>query len=242
MMRVSPKNVRLVLAVAFTLASLVLLGWSLWPYGRGVRSQTILPSEMQLSVPAGAGIAPGVPETRLLRLDFPQAIRAGDMDVVRLTLDVDAQGNLTPTVTAAGKVTQGADVHPNAYDNYNVLAEARLDMAGMVVLPAEAVSEPVLPGHGVIFLWSMRPTELGDHRGTVWLFLHFVPKSGGAQSRQPLSAQGIEIGANALFGLLTGPARWLGVVGTFISALLGLPYLAAALAGLRKKSETRNEK
>jgi len=179
---------------------------------------------------------PAVPETRMLTLEFPPAIRVGDSDVVRLTLEVDAQGNLTPSASTAGNITQGQVLSiPNLYDTHNVLAEARLDMAGMEVRPADTVSEPLLPGQSAIFFWSVRPAEVGKYRGTIWLFLRFVPKNGGQESRQPLSAQGIEIEANSLFGIAAGPARWLGVAGTFISSVLGLPFLEQALKWLWKR-------
>jgi hypothetical protein len=181
-----------------------------------------------------------VPETRLLTLEFPPAIRAGDSDVVRLTLAVDTQGNLTPTVSAAGDVIRGETVSiPNVYQTHNVLAEARLDMAGMDVRPADTVGEPLLPGQSATFFWSVRPAEVGNYRGTVWLFLHFVPKDGGQESRQPLSAQPIEIEATSLFGIPAGTARWLGVAGTFLSSVLGLPFLEQALRWLLKRVRNR---
>lgn len=179
---------------------------------------------------------PAVPERRMLTLDFPPFIRAGDSDVIRLTLEVDAQGNLTPTASAAGNVIQGQVVSiPNVYNTHNVLAEARLDMAGMEVRPADTVSQPLLPGQSAIYFWSVRPTDAGKYRGTVWLFLRFVPKDGGAESRQAISAQVIEIESTALFGIQAGAARWLGVAGTFLSSVLGLPFLEEALKWLWKR-------
>src|SRR6185436_1663553 len=124
---------------------------------------------------------------------------------------------------------------PNVYDTHNVLAEARLDMAGMEVRPAETVSQPLLPGQSATYFWSVRPVDVGKYRGTVWLFLHFVPKGAGEESRQALSAQVIEIESTALFGIQSGPARWLGVAGTFFSSLLGLPFLEEALKWLFKR-------
>ncbi len=47
----SPSRLRLILAIVFTLASLTLLVWSLWPYDRIIRRQFIHPTEMQLPTP-----------------------------------------------------------------------------------------------------------------------------------------------------------------------------------------------
>jgi hypothetical protein len=179
---------------------------------------------------------PAVPETRMLTLEFPPVIRAGDSDVIRLTLEVDARGNLTPTAAVAGNTTRGEVVSiPNVYDTHNVLAEARLDLAGMEVRPAQTVSEPLQPGQTATFFWSVRPTDVGTFRGTVWFFLRFVPKDGGQESRQTLSAQMIEIEASSFFGIAAGPARWLGMAGMFLSSVLGLPFLEQALKWLLKR-------
>jgi len=181
-------------------------------------------------------LPPAVPETRTLSLEFPPIIRAGDSDVITLTLEVDAQGNLTPIVSSAGNVTRSEVVSiPNVYETHNVLAEARLDMAGVEIRPTDTVSQPLLPGQPVKFFWSVRPADVGKYRGTVWCFLHFVPKTNGQESRQALSAQVVEIDATALFGIQAGPARWLGVVGTFFSSLLGLPFLESTLKWLWKR-------
>jgi hypothetical protein len=47
----SRSPVRLILAIVFTLASLTLLLWSLWPPERTIRRQFIQPTEMQLPTP-----------------------------------------------------------------------------------------------------------------------------------------------------------------------------------------------
>jgi hypothetical protein len=192
--------------------------------------------KISVPMPLSPQGAPTVPEMRVLTLEFPPVIRAGDSDVITLTLEVDEQGNLTPTVSSVGNVTRSEVVSiPNVYETHNVLAEARLDMAGVEIRPTDMVSQPLLPGQPVKFFWSVRPAEVGKYRGTVWCFLHFVPKTNGQESRQALSAQIVEVDATALFGIQAGPARWFGVVGTFVSSLLGLPFLESTLKWLWKK-------
>jgi len=50
---------------------------------------------------------PAMPERRYLTLEFPPKIRAGDSDVVRLTLEVDDKGNIVPTAEIEGNVVKG---------------------------------------------------------------------------------------------------------------------------------------
>jgi hypothetical protein len=179
---------------------------------------------------ASVQLPPAVPEARMLTLEYPSAIRAGDSDVVRLTLEVDDLGNLTPTVSVAGNTTQGQVILvPDVYETHNVVAEARLDLAGVDVKPEGLVSEPLLRGKKVTFYWSVQPAEIGHFKGTVWFYLHFVPRGVGEESRQALSAQPIEIDATALLGLKAGWARWLGLAGTFLGTVLGFPFLEQLL-------------
>jgi len=175
-------------------------------------------------------LPPAIPEMRLLTLEYPPAIRAGDSDVVRLTLEINNLGNLTPTVSVAGNLTQGQVLSiPNVYETHHVLAEARLDLAGVEVRPSETISETLLPGQKVTFYWSLKPEEPGHFKGTVWFYLRFVPKAGGVESRQALSAQSIEINATALFGLKAGVTRWLGLAGTLLGSILSFPFLEQVL-------------
>ena len=125
----------------------------------------------------------------------------------------------------------GADV----YAANTVIAEARLDLGGMNVQPAETVSEPLLPGRGVTFFWSVQPVETGRFSGTVWFYLRFIPKNGGPERRQTISAQAIEIESGTLFGIHPEPARWLGMASAFLASLFGTPFLVDALKWLSKR-------
>jgi len=183
-----------------------------------------------------ATAVPAIPEQRRLTLEFPPKIRAGDADVVRLTLEMDEFGNLTPTAEIEGNEITGETVEiPNLFETHTIIAESRLTMAGLEVLPAEMISEPLLPGEKVTFYWSLSPAEAGKYRGTVWLYLRFIPKDGSAETRRTLSAQLIEIEATTFLGFKAGPARAVGAVGSFIGALLAFPFADDALKFLWKK-------
>jgi hypothetical protein len=189
----------------------------------GVAEGVIATPTASISVP----LQPAIPEQRMLSLEYPPIIRAGDAERVILTLALDEQGNLTPTAEFQGNVTQGELVTiPNVFATHNVMAEARLDLAGMQVQPAETVSETLLPGQAVVFFWSIRPEEIGNYKGTVWFYLRFIPKDGSPDTRRALSAQLIEIDAVALFGLKAGLVRWLGLFGTLLSSVIGFPFFA----------------
>ena len=193
-----------------------------------------------LEVPETAAVTqqPAIQESRRLTLEWPPVIRAGDADTIRLTLEMDENGNLTPTAEIEGHVTSGQTVTiPNLYDTHNVVAEARLDMAGMQVVPSETANQPLRPGQSVTFYWSVRSAEAGKFRGVVWFYLRFVPLAGGPESERAISAQTIEIEVASFMGLKAGPARLLGVAGAFLSSVLGVPFLEDVLRWLWKRAK-----
>lgn len=193
--------------------------------------------------PTPAAPAPSILETRRLTLEFPSKMRAGvEGDVVRLTLEVDDLGNITPTAQIEGNVVTGETIQiPDMYDTHNVTAEARLDLAGMDVTPPESIFEPLKRGQSATFYWSIRPQETGVYRGTVWLHLNFEDRSTGESSRIAVSAQIIEIEAVDFFGLSVNVARTSGVVGSIVGGVVGFPFLEDILKFVfkRKRQERK---
>ncbi|NOT05237.1 MAG: hypothetical protein HOP27_11620, partial [Anaerolineales bacterium] len=153
-------------------------------------AQPVVESTSQSAQPTQITAPPAILETRRLTLEFPPKMRAGvEGDIVRLTLEVDELGNITPTAQIEGNVIVGEVIEiPDLYETHNVTAEARFDIAGMEVQPPEAILEPLTRGQSATFFWSIRPQEPGTYRGTVWLHLNFVDKSTGEESRIAVSA------------------------------------------------------
>lgn len=187
----------------------------------------IVESTSQAAQPTQIAAAPAILETRRLTLEFPPKMRAGvEGDIVRLTLEVDELGNITPTAQIEGNVVVGETVEiPDLYETHNVTAEARFDIAGMEVQPPEAIMEPLKRGQSATFYWSIRPQDPGKYRGTVWLHLNFTDKSTGEESRIAVSAQIVEIEAVDFFGLSVNVARTTGVVGSIVGGVVGFPFI-----------------
>jgi hypothetical protein len=182
---------------------------------------------------------PGLPERRRLTLEFPTQIRTGDADLVRLTLEVDDLGAITPTAEIKGNVITGETIEiPNLYETHNVTAEARLDMAGMEVSPPGLAGQTLSPGQSITFYWSIRPAETGIYRGTVWLFLRFIDRQSGDEIQKAVSAQRLEIEAVNLAGLSGNVARITGLLGSVIGTVIGFPFLEDIVRLLIKKRKT----
>ena len=188
----------------------------------------LVPTSEQPGEPTFPVIAmqPAIPERRRLTLEYPPRIRAGDSDIVRLTLEVDQSGNLTPTAVVEGNVITGETIEiPNLYETHNVLVEARFEVAGLQVSPPGPSSQTLYPGQTVRFFWSILPEKPGTYRGTIWLSLQFEDKSSGEKSQRVVSAQTVEIEAVNLFGIPANVVRVAGGAGSVIGSILGFPFL-----------------
>ncbi|MBK9208514.1 MAG: hypothetical protein IPL71_09505 [Anaerolineales bacterium] len=192
------------------------------------------------SQPENPEPAPAILETRRLTLEFPSKMRAGvEGDIIRLKLEVDDLGNITPTAQFEGNTVVGETIQiPDLYETHNVTAEANLDMAGMLIQPADAIYEPLKRGQSATFFWSIRPQEPGIYRGTVWLHLNFEEKSTGEQTRIAVSAQIVEVEAVDFFGLSVNLARTSGVIGAVVGGVIGFPFIEDIIKFLFKRRKT----
>ena len=184
------------------------------------------PSLIPLPTRSPATAVPAIPERRRLTLEFPPQIRAGDSDVIRLTLDVDDLGNIVPTAQIDGNVVTGEVIEiPNLYLTHHVIAEAEFDIAGVQISPSEIVSQTLSQGQSVTFYWSVRPQETGVYRGTIWFYLRFVDKVSGEESQKTVSAQIVEIEAVNLLGLPANIVKMFGGIGSVVGAVIGFPFI-----------------
>lgn len=185
---------------------------------------------------------PAIPEKRFVTLEFPPRIRAGDSDRVRLTLEVDEQGNITPTAIVEGNVVTGEVIEiPNLYETHHVIVEAKFDITGMEVSPPGLSSQTLEQGQSATFFWSVRPAEAGIYRGTIWLYMRFVDKASGEESRKTVSAQGVDIEAVNLFGLSGSLARLFGFTGSVIGTVVGFPFFEDIIKFMFKRQKRREK-
>lgn len=204
-------------------------------------TQIVVPT--QSPSPTEVPALPVIPETRRLTLEYPLKMKAGvESDIVRLTLEVDDLGNITPTAQFEGNVVTGEVIEiPNLYETHNVTAEASFDIAGMIVQPSGSTLQPLKQGESVTFHWSIRPQETGVYRGTIWLHLNFVERVSGEESRMAVSAQIVEIEAVDFFGFSVDFVRTSGVIGSVLGIIVGFPFFDDILRFLfrRKKKKRR---
>lgn len=176
------------------------------------------------SAPALATSAVAMPHVSRVSLVYPALMRSGDSDVVRLSLIVDPQGSDAGTAPESLTQAQAGEI-PDVFDTHNVVAEAQLDVPGLDLRPSATVREPLFRGRAVSFFWSVHATSEGTYDGTAWLFLVFVDRTTGEQSRNAISAQSLHMPATSFFGLWGGAARGLGGIGCLIGGVVGFPLV-----------------
>ena len=203
---------------------------------------SLIPPSPQPTQSIPVTVVPAIPERRRLTLEFPPKIRAGDSDVVRLTLEVDDLGNIVPTAQTEGNVVTGEIIEiPNLYETHHVIAEAKFDIAGLQISPTEIISQTLAQGQSVTFFWSVRPQEVGVYRGTIWFYLRFVDKVSGEESQKTISAQIVEIEAVNLLGLPANLVRTFGGVGSVVGAVVGFPFIEDILRFLFGRRKSRRQ-
>jgi hypothetical protein len=153
--------------------------------------------------------APGAEADHNLVLTWPDRLRVGDRGLIQLSIEENA--NLTETG--------------------NMLVEGRLELSGMVTVPAGEIYEPIGQDGRAVFFWNARPDRAGIFDGFVWLHLNAIfpgeaqGERTGTESRSLLSAQRIQMTADDFFGMDGTTARLVGAVGIVIAFLLLLDTL-----------------
>jgi hypothetical protein len=209
---------------------LLVFTWGAWPVGKSLSVLMVQPGEMALfpavqsqvddqgSASHTSNTVPAILEARKLILETSSFLRPGDPGKVGLDFVVD------PDIHFAANL----DGLSNIFNTHLVLAEARLEMGGVLVEPSGTLSRPLAAGQTVSFQWDLLIEKAQVYEGTVWFYLRYMPMDGSPSSKWPLMAQRIELSSLSLWGLSGRLMRLLGGMG----ASLGLLLVSDGLVGV----------
>ena len=186
-----------------------MLAWASLPIKRQVDIQLLQPSLLRVRLNGQEG-GPALLNPPQVRLQWPSSLRIGDQAVILLDITSVHQDIPSPE----------KGIYSDVYDNYNIMLEARFEIVGIRVEPANPVRESLLPGQSVSFRWEITADQAGDNTGNVWLSLRFLPLDGKPPIQEPVFASMLGIHSSSLFGLSGPVARLLGGVGVVLSLLL----------------------
>ena len=100
------------------------------------------------------------------------------------------------------------------------MAEARYDVAGVNLVPANPTRESMPSGQPVKFSWKVNADQVGSYDGTVWLSLRYLPLDGSQVEQVPIYVREINIRTVSLLRLTESMATILGGVGILVAAIL----------------------
>lgn len=170
-------------------------------------------------------------ESGRLVIEWPSVLRVGDSGAIRLALDINPPGARIPAPNGDDQPVAGL------YATHNLVAEARLEIAGLDVLPQGSISEPLQLGKGAEFYWRVDPYRPGSYHGTLWLYINFIPKPGNEAGRVTLLARAIEIQAKDMLGFSVKTVRLAGLAGMMVSILLVVGCIGRELLQVRRRRE-----
>ena len=177
-------------------------------------------------------------EERLIELEWPENLRLGELDLVRLALLPAEEGYVAQAEFPEHPVeTQSVPVQrPDGYDLYAV---ARLDGVGFDISPNGDQPRLLPPGEGVSWRWSLAARQPGMQRLTINLILRWEPQTGTLARPHELTAfgRGLDVRVSSFLGLTRSQALALGLVSLAGSFGLGM----VGLIGRRAKPTRLNQ-
>jgi hypothetical protein len=197
------KQLRTFISVFLLLAGCILLLWGCLP----VYYESELEELANERLRVGEGSETVIPGSLQVVLTWPRSLRIGKGEEIRLEV---------VSVQHAGQPAQEIGLE-DAYQFYNVMAEARFEVAGVRLEPANAVRQSMLPNQPLHFTWEIFPDKAGWNDGTAWLSLRFLPLDGSTPVQVPVYSDEMSLHATSLLGLSAPVARGMGSAVIFIS-------------------------
>ncbi|MFZ0533471.1 MAG: hypothetical protein WAM09_09845 [Anaerolineales bacterium] len=223
------KKLRRVLSLGLLLFSGYLLIWAILSSMRQVVVQSISPSEMQIPS-SGEPPIPSILESRQVILEWPASMRIGDNGIITLIFEPIQKDAPSPDPQA--ELT-------NVYNNYNLMAEARIEAVGIKVDPANPTRESMPSGQSVKFKWQVSVEQAGSYNCNLWLSLRFLPLDGSQASQVPIYVHEVEIHATSLVGMSGPVGRLLGGMGIIFSILVIFDDMIGLVTRWMKKRTTK---
>jgi hypothetical protein len=200
-----------------------------------VPTATPAQSAAMTSAPAET-VATAVPtqviEGRQVELEWPERLRMGDSDMIRLAL-VPTKSGYVAHAEFPDHTVQSKEVPVPRPNGYVLYAVARLDGVGFDISPTGENERFVPAGEEVSWRWTLSPRKPGQHRLSVLLRLRWVPGPGvgGAPIESQAYSRGLDVQVSSFLGMSPAQAAATGLLGLILGG--GLLLAAAVGTGWR---------
>lgn len=190
------------------------------PTASPIAQATLAPT--QAAPPATQGIQP-LEEIRIVQVEWPDRMRLGDSDVIRLALVPEEEGYTLVTEFPEHQIfTQTLPIdRPGGYD---LFAIARLDGVGFEISPTGEQVQYLPPAQPLGWRWTLRPRSAGQQRLSITLTLRWIPVTSQSGNVREITvySRPLDIQVITFFGMTQNQALTTGFIGLFMGGGLSL--------------------
>ncbi len=204
------------------------------------------PLSTATAAPAGPTPAPTpIVEERIAEVEWPGTMRVGDGEVIRLSLVVSSEEAGLGTPEIAGHDVESTTVPmPVTRAGYDGYVDASLTAAGLEVASAGPTRQSLRPGRANTWRWTVSAPQAGTYHPVINLTVLWEPQT-GTDAPGPIEeavwSRVLTVDARAPLGFSGPQADWLGLGGTVLGTVAGLPFVEKVLSALWKRLKGRRE-
>jgi len=225
-------KIRRVVSLLLLLSSGLLIVWASIRNPQQTLTQPV--SYAETIIPSGTqGITSTIMDMHQVVFEWPRSMRIGDKEEITLILEpvIGEKSTQTPSL-----------VSRDIYSVYNIMAEARFEVAGMTVNPANPIRESMPSGQTVKFKWQISTDQVGSYDGKVWLSLRLLPLDGSQAREVPIYIRELRLQTTSLFGMNEAMAYFAGGVGVVLGFVIEYGDMIALIRRLWIKNDTKDAK
>jgi hypothetical protein len=178
---------------------------------------------------AGVGPPPEILEDRTIEMEWPETLRLGDSDVIRLAIVPAAGGYIVEAEFPDHQIQQRAIQfeRPAGYDLY---AAAVLEGIAFEITPTGEQVWQLRPEETASWYWSLAANKAGRHRLALTLTLRWVDSASGAMVREvQVFSRAMNVQVTSFFGMSFQRAQQIGM------GLLGFVAFVIGWGFMRRK-------
>ena len=185
-------------------------------------------------------------EERVAEVEWPSSMRVGDGEVLRLSLIVSSEDAHLTTPEIAGHQVETTTVPiPVTRTGYDGYVNASLIGAGLDVAAAGPTRQALAPGRPNTWRWTISAPRAGTYHLVINLTVSWEPQP-GTDAPGPLEesvwSRVLTVDARAPLGLSGSQIDWLGLGGTVLGTVAGLPFVERVLSTFWRRLRGRDSR
>ncbi len=224
------KIIRRVVSLILLLGSGLLIVWASIRNPHQFLTQPVSYAET-INTSSTQGITSTIMDMHQVVFEWPRSMRIGDTEEVTLVLE---------PVTGEKSAQTPSLVSTDIYSIYNIMAEARFEVAGVTVNPANPIRESMPSGQTVKFKWQISTDQVGSYDGKVWLSLRLLPLDGSQVSEVPIYIRELRLQATSLFGMNEAMVYIIGGAGVVLSLVIEYGDMIGWMRMRKRKITTKD--